>query len=184
MTNYRDEQELADLWRRYKVEKDLESRNKLITHYGLLVKLVVNRLGVKYKNYVDNDDLISYGILGLMDAVEKYDITKGIKFETYASYRIRGAIIDHIRQQDWVPRNLRMKSKQLEEAIFELENKLGRPPKDEELAQHLSITLEDVYKITNQLHLSTMLSFEEQIIESKKRWNCQMKIRRLQRSMY
>jgi len=163
------EQELAGLWRKYKMNGDLNSRNKLITYYSYLVRLVVNRLSIKYKDYVDDDDLFGYGILGLMDALEKYDMGKGIKFETYASYRIRGAIIDQIRRQDWVPRNLRKKSKQLEEALFELENKLGRPPAEEELALHLSMTVEEVHEIINQLHLFTVLSFEEQIIESKTR---------------
>lgn len=167
MANYIDEQELADLWQKYKTEKDLNSRNKLVMHYAFLVKLVVNRLGIKYKDYIEEDDLNSYGILGLMDAIEKYDINKGIKFETYASYRIRGAIIDQIRKQDWVPRNLRSKSKKVEDAILELENRLGRPPKEEEIAEHLSMSVEDIKKIINQLHIFTLLSFEEQIANAK-----------------
>ena len=81
MASYIDEQELANLWQKYKTDKDLSSRNKLIIHYGFLVKLVVNRLGIKYKDYIEEDDLNSYGLLGLMDAIEKYDINKGIKFE-------------------------------------------------------------------------------------------------------
>lgn len=169
MANYIDEQELADLWRKYKIDKDLETRNKIIVHYGMLVKLVVNRLGIKYKDYIDDDDLISYGVLGLMDAVEKYDITRGVKFETYASLRIRGAIIDQIRKQDWIPRNLRKKSKQIEEALFVLENQLGRPPKEEELAEYLSMSSNELYKAMHQLHISAILSFEEQVVESGRR---------------
>lgn len=167
MASYIDEQELADLWHKYKTDKDLSSRNKLIVHYAFLVKLVVNRLGIKYRDYIEEDDLSSYGILGLMDAIDKYDISKGIKFETYASYRIRGAIIDQIRKQDWIPRNLRSKYKKIEKAIFELENRLGRSPKEEEVAEHLSIDVEDIKKVAGQLHLFTVLSFEEQIVDSK-----------------
>jgi len=167
MTSYIDEQELANLWQKYKTDKDLSSRNKLIIHYGFLVKLVVNRLGIKYKDYIEEDDLNSYGLLGLMDAIEKYDINKGIKFETYASYRIRGAIIDQIRKQDWIPRNLRSKFKKVENAIFELEDRLGRPPKEEEIAEHLSMPVKDIKKVVSQLPLFTLLSFEEQIVDSK-----------------
>lgn len=161
----KDDQDLMNLWIKYKKHMDLESRNQIIIHYTPLVKKIVGRLAVKYRDYVDVDDLISYGVLGLIDAVEKFDLEKGAQFETYASFRIRGSIIDEIREQDWVPRNLRTKAKRIEEALEGLEIKLGRQVKEQELAQYLNIPLEELQKVMGQLHSFTVISLEDQILE-------------------
>lgn len=150
-----------ELWKQYGLTKDPTIREKLINEYSYLIKYVAGRLNIYFGSNVEYDDLVGYGVFGLIDAIDKYDISKGTKFETYASLRIRGSIIDSIREMDWVPRSLRQKSKELEKVYSELENQLGHSASDKEVAEKLGITLEEFYKLLNDTNLSSMVSLEE-----------------------
>jgi len=133
--------ELTDCWTSYKENGDPRSRDLLIEHYYVhLVKYVANRMGQQLSSAVDRNDLASYGTFGLIDAIEKYDTEKGVKFETYAVSRIRGAILDELRDQDWVPRGIRAKIREMDRASGELEGELGRVPESNEIAARLGVT--------------------------------------------
>lgn len=151
----------TDLWKLYSEGKDASIREKLIIQYSYLVKYVAGRLRIYFGSNVEYDDLISNGIVGLIDAIDKYDVNKGVKFETYASLRIRGAIIDSIRALDWVPRSLRQKHKELEKVYLEAENELGYPPTDKEIADRLGISVDEFYKLLNDVNVSSVMSLEE-----------------------
>ena len=151
----------SELWKQYSETKSLAIREKLIIEYSPLVKFVAGRLSIYFGTHVEYDDLVSFGVFGLIDAIDKFDITKGVKFETYASLRIRGSIIDSIRELDWVPRSLRQKSKDLEKVYTELENELGHAASDKEIAERLGITTEDFSKLLNEVNVSTMMSLDE-----------------------
>ncbi len=153
--------EIMKLWLAYQQSKKTEIREKLIEHYLPLVKLVAGRLAISLPQHVDKDDLISNGFFGLLDAIEKYDTSRGIKFETYAVVRIRGAMLDAIRSQDWVPTSVRQKAKQYEQAIAQLENQLGRSATDEEVAMALGISSSELYTLINQLNASTIMPLED-----------------------
>ncbi|MCX7922401.1 MAG: FliA/WhiG family RNA polymerase sigma factor [Clostridia bacterium] len=150
-----------ELWKQYSDSKDPAIREKLILEYAHLIKYVAGRLSIYFGSNVEYDDLVGFGAFGLIDAIDKFDINKGVKFETYASLRIRGAIIDSIREMDWVPRSLRQKNKELEKAYWELENELGHSATDKEVAEKLGIPQEDFYKLLNEVNLSSMMSLEE-----------------------
>jgi len=156
--------ELQNLWTEYKKHSTIESRNELLLRYSYLVKRVVSRLTFVNNSSLDMEDLISYGILGLMDAIEKYDPSRNVKFETYATFRIKGAIIDQLRKQDWVPRSLRTKTKQLCKAIDEVE-KEGRTASDEEIANTLGVSVEELRKTLVEMHSFAVVSLEEQLHE-------------------
>lgn len=153
--------EIMQLWLTYQQSKKAEIREKLIENYLPLVKLVASRLAISLPQYVDKDDLISNGFFGLLDAIEKYDPMRGIKFETYAVVRIRGSMLDAIRAQDWVPVSVRQKAKNYEQTLAQLENKLGRSASDEEMAEALGITIADLYTLINQINVSTIIPLEE-----------------------
>ena len=129
-------------WRAYLVDRDPGLKEQLILQYAPLVKYVVGRLAIGLPNIMDFEDVLSYGTLGLIEAVDRYDPTKGVKFETYAIARIRGAIIDALRALDRLPRSVRQKARQLEKATVELEAKLGRPPTDAEIAAQMDVSVE------------------------------------------
>lgn len=136
-----DEQEIMVLWRQYKSQpNNPQLREKLILKYLHLVRYVVSRLPITLPVSIAQEDLVSYGTMGLMEAVERYDLSRGLKFETYAVTRIRGAIIDQLRFQDWVPRGVRKRSKDMSDAMARLEEKLGRTPTEEELAEEMGIS--------------------------------------------
>jgi len=156
-----DNNKQLDLWRKYSLSKDADIREKLILEYSHLVKYIAGRLNIYFASSVEYDDLVGFGVFGLIDAIDKFDVSKGVKFETYASLRIRGAIIDSVRELDWVPRSLRQKSKELEKIYAEIENELGRSASDSEVAGRLGITLDDFYKLLNEANLSSMISLEE-----------------------
>ncbi|MDR5658241.1 FliA/WhiG family RNA polymerase sigma factor [Serpentinicella sp. ANB-PHB4] len=149
------------LWIKYKNESNSEAKNQLIEKYVHLVKIISGRLYLSYNSNIEYDDLIGYGIFGLIDAIEKYDIKKEIKFETYAQIRIRGAIIDQLRNLDWVPRSVRQKSKLVDQTYIKLENKLGRNPTEAEVANELNITRKELDNIIQQTNSFNFLSFEE-----------------------
>jgi RNA polymerase sigma factor for flagellar operon FliA len=149
------------LWVQFKENASPEARDKLILHYSPLVKYVAGRISASLPQNVDTADLVSYGIFGLIDAIEKFDITREIKFETYAIARIKGAIIDELRALDWVPRSVRSRARELERAYVELENALKRVPSDEEVAKHLGISLDDLADLLTQLSYTSVVALEE-----------------------
>jgi RNA polymerase sigma factor for flagellar operon FliA len=150
-----------ELWKQYSVKKEPKIRDKLIVEYSYLVKYVAGRLSIYFGSNVDYDDLVGFGVFGLIDAIDKFDLSKGVKFETYASLRIRGSIIDSIREMDWVPRSLRQKNKELERVYSEIENKLGHSASDKEVAEKLGISLKEFYKLLSDVSVATMVSLED-----------------------
>ena len=145
----RSEQDLQELWDRFKSTSDAGAREGLILHYSALVKFVAGRLRAGLPRSVDPQDLISYGTFGLIDAIDKFDLERGYKFETYAVNRIKGAILDELRALDWVPRSVRARAREIQRSLAELEHAMQRTPTDQELAEHMSIAVE-----TLQDHLS------------------------------
>jgi RNA polymerase sigma factor for flagellar operon FliA len=150
-----------DLWKQYHKTRDPAIRESLILNYSHLIKYIAGRLNIYFGSNVEYDDLVSFGVFGLIDAIDKYDVTKGVKFETYASLRIRGAIIDSIREMDWVPRSLRQKNKELEKAYWEVENELGRSATDKDIADKLNVSLDEFHKLLNEVSVSSMVSLED-----------------------
>ncbi len=148
-------------WDDYKSTGSGSARDSLILNYSPLVKYVAGRVAVGLPANIDQADLISYGIFGLIDAIDKYDPGRGIKFETYAISRIRGAIIDELRAIDWVPRSVRSKGRQVEKAYSALENKLKRPPSDSEIATEMGISLEELNSIYTQLSTVSLIALDE-----------------------
>lgn len=154
-------EDVMELWLEYQRYRKVEIREKLIENYLSLVKLVASRIAISLPQYVDKDDLISNGFFGLLDAIEKYDPSRGIKFETYAVVRIRGSMLDAIRAQDWVPTSIRQKAKQYEQTVSRLENQLGRAATDGEIAEALSISVNELHTLLNQLNASTIVPLDE-----------------------
>jgi RNA polymerase sigma factor FliA len=155
------EPEVEALWRRYDADHDPGVREQLILHYAPLVKYVAGRVAVGMPANVEHADLVSYGIFGLMDAIEKFDLSKGFKFETYAITRIKGAIIDELRSVDWVPRSVRSKARQLEAATQHLEAELHRSPSEEELAEELGWTVEELQETLAKVSMTSMAALDE-----------------------
>lgn len=151
----------AKLWEDYSKHKTPDIREKIIIEYANLVKIVAGRLSMYLGYNVDYDDLVGYGIFGLIDAVDKFDYNKGVKFETYASFRIRGAILDEIRKMDWIPRTLRQKQRKIDAAFQKIESEQGRVATDEEVAKELEITVEELDTWQSQTNLSNLLSLDE-----------------------
>ncbi|NLM37181.1 MAG: RNA polymerase sigma factor WhiG [Firmicutes bacterium] len=151
----------ALLWKEYRQGGSNAAREKLIEGYAPLVKYVAGRVAIGLPPNVEFDDLVSYGIFGLLDAIDKFDPDRGIKFETYAIARIRGAIMDGLRNNDWVPRSVRQKAKELEKVCNELENKLGRYATDQEICDSLSISLEEFHRLLNEISCTTLSSLDE-----------------------
>src|ERR1700678_3727635 len=134
-------------WRDYKTEPTVELRNQAVELYLPLVKYNAERIWSRLPDGVDLDDLISAGVFGLMDAIDAFDLERGVKFETYCVPRIRGAMLDELRTMDWVPRLVRSKASKMEEARKSLEAALGRPPRPDEMAERLGVTVEDFNKM-------------------------------------
>ena len=153
--------EVLTLWTRYKDDEDAAARDELILNYSPLVKYVAGRLASSLPQTVDSADLISYGIFGLIDAIQKFDLNRQIKFETYAISRIKGAIIDELRAIDWVPRSVRSRAKEIEAAYIALENALRRVPSDQEVADHMGVSLKEFQDILSKLSYKSVVSFEE-----------------------
>ena len=156
-----DEAGRDKLWQQYSKTHDTELRDELILEYAQLVKLVAGRLSMYLGYNVEYDDLVGYGIFGLIDAIDKYDYGKNVKFETYASLRIRGAILDQIRKMDWIPRSLRQKQKKINAAMAAIEAKTGRTSTDEELAAELGISIEELNNWQGQTKMSNLISLDE-----------------------
>lgn len=152
---------VLEAWGAYKNEGLPDARDRLILHYSPLVKYVAGRVAVGLPANIEQADLVSYGIFGLMDAIEKYDTERGIKFETYAISRIRGAIIDELRSIDWVPRSVRFKAREVEKAYNSLENKLKHPPSDAEIAAEMGISTDELNHIYTQLSSVSLVALDE-----------------------
>ncbi len=156
-----DELSQKRLWEDYSRLQSPELREKLILEYAPLVKIVAGRL-VMYLGYnVEYEDLVSYGMFGLIDAIDKFDYRKGNKFETYASLRIRGAVLDQIRKNDWIPRTVRQRQKQIDAAIKEIELSTGHPATDEDIAVALGITEDELTEWQSQMKATNLVSLNE-----------------------
>ena len=156
-----DDKQKEELWKQYEKTKNPAIREQLIVEYAGLVKIVAGRLGMYLGYTIEYDDLVGYGIFGLIDAIDKFELTKGVKFETYASLRIRGSILDQIRKMDWIPRTLRQKQKKLETAIKDLEVRFGRQASNEELAAELGVSVDELEELVNQTQIANLVSLDE-----------------------
>jgi len=152
---------LDELWRSYKETGDERLREQLILHYSPLVKYVAGRVSVGLPPNVEQADFVSSGIFGLIDAIEKFDVGREIKFETYAITRIRGAMIDELRALDWIPRSVRQKARNVERAYATLEARLRRTPSEQEVAAELGIAVEDLHAVFSQLSLANVVALDE-----------------------
>lgn len=149
------------LWKEYEKKPSAEIREQLIIAYSQLVKLVAGRLSMYLGHNVEYDDLVSYGIFGLIDAIDKFDTTKNVKFETYASLRIRGAILDQIRKMDWIPRTVRQRQRKIDEAMKHIEMRTGKTATDEEIAIELGVSEEELVNWQSQLKVTNVVSLNE-----------------------
>lgn len=156
-----DENEELELWREFKKTKSIAIRDKLIRQYMPLVKWVAGRVSTGMPDSVEFDDLVGFGQFGLLDAIEKYDPDKNVKFKTYATTRIRGAIFDELRELDWVPRSVRQKSREIEDTIVELEAKLGRTATDSEIAQAMNMTEAEYQTTVMKVSGTSVLSLND-----------------------
>lgn len=151
------------LWEDYTKLKTSELREKIILEYAPLVKVVAGRLSMYLGYSVEYEDMVSYGIFGLIDAIDKFDMTKEVKFETYASLRIRGAILDQIRKMDWIPRTIRQRQKQIDAVMKEIEAATGREATDEEIAVRLGISNEELLEWQSQMKVNNIISLNEYV---------------------
>lgn len=155
------EADAGRMWVKYKEDRSPEAREQLILHYSPLVKYVAGRVSSGLPPSVEFGDLVSYGVFGLLDAIDKYDPGRGIKFETYAIARIKGAIIDELRADDWVPRSVRFKAREIERAYIALESELRRIPTDEEVAEKLGVTLDEYLNLLGKMSLISLVALDE-----------------------
>jgi RNA polymerase sigma factor for flagellar operon FliA len=153
--------ETQTLWLQYRKSGDQALRDRLILTYAPLVKYVAGRLGSGLPAHVDEGDLVSYGLLGLIGAIERYDPGRDVKFETYAIARIKGAIIDELRAMDWVPRSVRSRAREIERAMSELEAKLGTAPTDEQIAAKVGITVAELEESLSEIARSSIAALDE-----------------------
>lgn len=151
------------LWESYQKNPSSELREQIILEYVPLVKVVAGRLSMYLGYNVEYDDLVGYGIFGLIDAIDKYDASKDVKFETYASLRIRGSILDHIRKMDWIPRTVRQRQKKLDEAVKRIEMRTGKNASEEEIAKEMGISEEELIVWQSQLKITNIVSLNEYV---------------------
>ena len=151
------------LWEDYRRRQTPELREQIIIEYAPLVKLVAGRLNMYLGYNVEYEDLVSYGIFGLIDAIDKFDMSKDVKFETYASLRMRGSILDQIRKMDWIPRTVRQKQKKIDEAIKTIEARTGKTAGDEEIAAELGLSEDELLGWQSQLKVTNMVSLNEYV---------------------
>jgi RNA polymerase sigma factor FliA len=155
--------ELAKLWAEFKSSGDAGARERLILHYAPLVKYVASRVATGLPASVDHADLVSYGMFGLIDALEKFEPARGNKFETYAIPRIKGAIIDELRAMDWVPRSVRFKAREIEKAYQDLETMLKRAPTEKEVSERLGVSLPELHDVISQISFVSVLALDEML---------------------
>src|SRR3954449_2038633 len=153
--------ELRDLWSRYKGERDEKARERLVLAYAPLVKYVAGRMSSGLPSHVEEADLISYGLLGLISAIERFEPEREIKFETFAITRIKGSIIDELRSLDWVPRSVRTKAREIERANAKLEHELHRAPTDQEMAEQLGVDVEEFQESLVRISNSSVVALDE-----------------------
>jgi RNA polymerase sigma factor for flagellar operon FliA len=158
-----DSAAIEQLWSDYKSTADQAARDRLIVHFSPLVKYVAGRVSVGLPQNIEQADLVSYGIFGLIDAIDKFDTSRGIKFETYAIARIKGAIIDELRSIDWVPRSVRAKARAVEKAYSKLESELHRTPTDPEVAKELGMTERELHNVFNQISFVGIVALDEML---------------------
>ena len=159
-------EELKRLWITYKGSGDIDAKNRLLLNYGYLVKWIVRRMMPKYNNYNEYDDLVSCGMLGLIDAVEKYELKHEVKFETYAVSRIRGEILDYMRSQDWASPSLRKKISAITSAYETFENANPGQQADQAVAESLNMPITQIHKILTQTHMFNLINFEDALNSS------------------
>ncbi len=155
------EARIDELWEEYVSTRDQELRNKLLLYYSPLVKYVASRLAAGLPQNVQHEDLVSYGWFGLIDAVQRFELEREIKFETYAMQRIRGAILDELRKSDWVPRSVRQKARSIEKAMAKLEGRMGRTASEDELAGALEWSIPQLHKTLTEIHHAGIIALDE-----------------------
>lgn len=155
------EVERQKIWEKYTKNPTQEMREQIIIEYAPLVKIVAGRLSMYLGGNIEYEDLVSYGVFGLIDAIDKFDTNKDVKFETYASLRIRGSILDQIRKMDWIPRTVRQRQRKIDEAIKSLEARTGKTPTDEMLAEELGVSGEELLSWQSQLKVTNVVSLNE-----------------------
>ena len=158
--------DLNSLWTEYKEHGNMQSRNKLLAEYTPVVRYTAQRMAINLPRTVQLNDLIGAGVMGLIKAVESFEPERGIKFETYATHKIRGAILDDLRQQDWIPRSIRQKSRMVKNAYAELEKEIGRTPYDNEVAEHLKLKPEEFESLLAEVAPTTIVSLNEMFPDS------------------
>ncbi|MGH9124085.1 MAG: RNA polymerase sigma factor WhiG [Acidimicrobiales bacterium] len=161
MSQEQERSTIEECWAEFKRTGSRDARDRLIVHYSPLVKYVAGRVSAGLPHSIEQADLVSYGIFGLIDAIEKFDTSRNIKFETYAITRIKGSIIDELRSIDWVPRSVRAKARSVERAYAKLEAELLRTPTDAEVAQELGISDDDLQQIFNQISFVGLVALDE-----------------------
>ena len=159
---------VAEIWREYKESMSRDARERLILHYSPLVKFVAGRVAAGLPQNIEQADLVSYGIFGLIDAIDKFDPSRGFKFETYAISRIKGAIIDELRSIDWVPRSIRAKARSIERAYSKLENELRRTPEDKEVATELGMSEDELAGTLSQISFVGLVALDELLSASER----------------
>lgn len=152
---------LTEAWRSFREDRNREARNQLMLQYNGLVRMVAAKVASGLPSMVDRDDLVSYGMFGLMGALESFDQERGVKFETFATPRIRGSIIDELRKLDWVPRSVRSKVRDADKVRTELQVEFNREPTDEEIALSLGMTVHELWQLQGQAHTSTMAGLDD-----------------------
>src|SRR4051812_2101398 len=153
--------ELRDLWRRYKDDRDEKARERLVLAYAPLVKYVAGRMSSGLPAHVEESDLISYGLLGLISAIERFEPAREIKFETFAVTRIKGSIIDELRSLNWVPRSVRAKAREIEKVNAQLENELQRAPSDQEMSDKLGVSVDEFQETLTRISNSSVVALDE-----------------------
>src|SRR5579862_3035288 len=161
-------QEVATQWNRFKNRADLRARDTLINHYAYLVKITAGRVISSLPPSLERDDLVSAGAVGLIKAVDQFDTNRQVKFETYAIALIRGAILEMLREEDWVPRSVRERVKLLERTYLQMETALGRPPSEHEVARELNMNLEEFNKLLLDTGRTNLLSLYDVLIGSER----------------
>lgn len=166
MSETTQETESEPLWQAYRETHSRETRNRLVLHYGWLVRAIVHRVMSVSGSYAESDDLTSCGTIGLIKAIEKFDSEKGVQFSTFATYRIRGEILDFVRRSDWVPRGVRKRVLEMESAESELAASLGRRPSDSELCERLGVPDRVLAKTRASMERFNVISFEEMLCDA------------------
>jgi RNA polymerase sigma factor for flagellar operon FliA len=153
--------DIEALWTEYKEHSSIQARDKLLAEYTPIVRYTAQRMAVNLPNSVQFGDLVGAGVIGLIKAVDSFDATREVKFETYATHKIRGAILDDLREQDWIPRSIRQKAKMVKNAYAELEKEIGRTPYDNEVAEHLNLKPAEFEELLSEVAPTTIISLNE-----------------------